>query len=357
MNKRAFNRTHRLVAAVAALTLVSFSAAGCGRGSSSADTAGPATGQTSAEETSPAPPSSSVAEQSSPSDESTSAASSAPTSEASAQADPASLVPASIRDKGVLSMGTESDFPPMEYFKPGTHDIIGVDPDLGNAIAGVLNLKPKWTVVDWDDLIPGLKSNRFDMTIGSMGDFTDRQKQVGFVDYMNVGEAGIVAKKNADVFTTQESLCGHKVSGQIGTVAISAAQLASDACKKAGKPAISISSFPLDSDGLLAVQTGRVDMHIMDSPAAIYEQNVEGQGEKFAVSIPEFTTGEMYAIGVNKGNPDLLKAIAAAMNELIANGTYKEILDKAGLAGPQLNTMIEKATINGGTRDSSNPLG
>lgn len=254
-------------------------------------------------------------------------------------------------------MGTETDFPPMEYFKPGTHDIIGVDPDLGNAIAEVLDLQPKWTVVDWDDLIPGLKSNRFDMTIGSMSDFTDRQKQVDFVDYMKVGEAGIVAKKNAKIFTTPESLCGHKVSGQIGTVAISAAQIASDACEKAGNSAISISTFPADSDGLLALQTGRVDMHIMDSPAAIYEQNVDGQDGKFSVSIPEFTTGAMYAIGVNKANPELTKAIAAAMNELIANGTYKKILDKAGLAGPQVNMMLETATINGGTRDSSDPLG
>ncbi|MGC5020713.1 hypothetical protein [Micromonospora sp. DT47] len=42
----------------------------------------------------------------------------------------ADLVPAALKDKGVLRMATAEGYPPMEMYKEGTQDLIGVEAEL-----------------------------------------------------------------------------------------------------------------------------------------------------------------------------------------------------------------------------------
>ncbi len=257
-------------------------------------------------------------------------------------------MPSSVRDSGTFKVGMEIDYPPMEYYKTGTQDPTGVDVALGKAIAKKLGLTPEFVNTKWDGLIPALDTHRYDVIMSSMGDFTDRQKQIDFVDYLNVGEGGIVKKANATKFSTRSSLCGKKVSAQTGTVAIKAANDLSAQCVSDGKPKIQISTFPDDNSGLLAVRTGRVDLHIMDLPSAIYEQETAGGGNTYKVVLPNITGGVPYGIGVAKGQPQLVKAIRTALDEIINDGEYAAVLKKYNLS----SGAVAKAAVNGGTTSS-----
>ena len=242
----------------------------------------------------------------------------------------------------------EIDYPPMEYYKAGTQTATGLDVDLGKAIANKLGLTPEFVNTKWAGLIPALNTHRYDVIMSSMGDFTDRQQQIDFVDYLNVGEGGIVQKANAAKFTTRSSLCGQKVSAQTGTVAIKAAQDLSKQCVSEGKPKIQISAFPDDNSGLLAVRTGRTVLHIMDLPSALYEQETAGGGNTYKVVLPNITGGIPYGIGVAKGQPQLVKAVKTALDEVIQDGEYSAVLKKYDL----LSGAVQSAVVNGGTTSS-----
>ena len=260
----------------------------------------------------------------------------------------ASLLPAGVRDSGTFKVGMEIDYPPMEYYKTGTQTPTGLDVELGKALAKKLGLTPEFVNTKWAGLIPALDTHRYDVIMSSMGDFTDRQKQVDFVDYLNIGEGGIVKKANATKFSTRSSLCGKKVSAQTGTVAIKAANDLSAQCASDGKPKIQISTFPDDNSGLLAVRTGRVDLHIMDLPSAIYEQKTAGDGNTYNVVLPNITGGVPYGIGVAKGQPQLVKAIKTALNEIISDGEYATILKKYDLS----RGAVKSAVVDGGKTSS-----
>lgn len=269
-------------------------------------------------------------------------------SAAAAQGKAASFLPADVRNSGTFKVGMEIDYPPMEYYKAGTQTPTGLDVDLGKAIASKLGLTPEFVNTKWAGLIPALNTHRYDVIMSSMGDFTDRQQQIDFVDYLNVGEGGIVKNTNAAKFTTRSSLCGQKVSAQTGTVAIKAAQDLSKQCVSEGKPKIQISTFPDDNSGLLAVRTGRTVLHIMDLPSALYEQETAGGGNTYKVVLPNITGGIPYGIGVAKGQPQLVKAVKTALDEIIQDGEYAAVLKKYDLS----SGAVESAVVNGGTTSS-----
>ena len=258
------------------------------------------------------------------------------------------LLPASIASSGTIKVGMSIASPPMEYYKSDNTTATGVDVEIAQAIAAKLGVTATFVNTKWAGLIPALNTHRYDLIMSSMGDFTNRQKQLDFVDYLSMGEGGVVDKAHAGEFTTPMSLCGKKVGATVGTVAIKAAQDTSAKCTAAGNPAVQISTFPDDNSGLLAVRTGRVELHIMDLPMATYEAaNAEG-GNTYSVVLPNMTGGIPYGIGVAKGNTQLTNAVKTALDEIIKSGEYGAILEKHGLS----IGAVKSAVVNGGTTSS-----
>src|ERR1700730_10104290 len=65
------------------------------------------------------------------------------TNAAATKANPAiaAQVPASVKAKGTLIVASEAQYAPNEFIAPDGHPVIGMDPDMVKAIAGVLGLK------------------------------------------------------------------------------------------------------------------------------------------------------------------------------------------------------------------------
>jgi polar amino acid transport system substrate-binding protein len=80
-------------------------------------------------------------------------------------------------------------------------------------------------------------------------------------------------------------------------------------------------------NGMTAVQAlmnGQVDCVVIDSAPA---QEFVAANQGLTILDTEYVT-EDYAIGVNKGNTDLLNAINDALAELTKDGTVQSIIDK-----------------------------
>ena len=278
------------------------------------------------------------------SNSSTTKAPSAPTSKISpAKKDPAAaaLVPAAIASSGRLTFAMDASYPPDEFLAPGSSTIIGMDADLGTAIAQTLGLTSVQKNVTFDAIIPGLQANKYDVGLSSFTDTPAREQVVDFVNYFNAGEAFYVKAGAKKSFTADDSLCGLSVAVEAGTIQESESKDASAKCTKHGKTAIKVLSFSDQNSANLAVSSGRAEVGFADSPVVGYI--VVQSGGTFEQSGPVFNQAP-YGVALPKGTT-MTQAVQAAIKSLIANGTYGAIMKKWGTEADAVN--ISGVTING----------
>nr|WP_246723750.1 transporter substrate-binding domain-containing protein [Rhizobium sp. ARZ01] len=144
-------------------------------------------------------------------------------------------------------------------------------------------------------------------------------------------------------------MCGKRVGAVKGSATAKIAEELSARCKAEGKPEIAQNVFPYDSSGMVAVRSGRIDAHLLDSVVAGYEATTAKGKAAFRVVLPELQpTKFLYGFVVSKQNPALTEAMAAALGDMVADGSYKAILDKYG-AG---DSAVTKVTVNAGVKQA-----
>jgi len=253
----------------------------------------------------------------------------------------AATVPASIKSSGQLTVALDATYAPDEFVAPSSTQIIGMDVDLSKAIAQTLGLKPVLINATFDTIIPGINSGKYDLGASSFTDTLARQKVVDFVDYFQAGEGFYVKTGSGNSFNGLDSLCGHTVSVESGTTEQSDAVAQAKKCKSEGKSTVTVLAFDNQNQANLAVSSGRAQVGFADSQIAAYI--VATSGGVFSNSGSAFAVAP-YGLATNKGN-GLATPVAAAVNALIKNGVYNQILTKWGVQSGAVTT----ATINGAT--------
>ena len=264
---------------------------------------------------------------------------SSPAAASSVDAALAAKVPAAIKSKGTIVVGTDSTYAPSEFLDTDGKTIIGFDVDLFKAVAGKLGLKTDFQSSKFDDIIPGVSSGKYDIGVSSFTINADRMKEVTMVSYFSAGTqwaqktGGSVDPANA---------CGKKVAVQTGTVQVDDITARSKACTDAGKPAITIEQYQAQSDATAAVVSGKDDAMLADSPVVAYA--VKQTNGTLAV-LGDIYDSAPYGYALPKAETDFGQAIADAVKALIADGTYKSILDKWGVTGGAITTPTVNPTV------------
>jgi ABC-type amino acid transport substrate-binding protein len=178
----------------------------------------------------------------------------------------AAEVPQKYKSK-TLMVAADATYAPNEFIASNGHTVVGMDPDLAVALAGVMGIKVKVVNATFDSIIPGLQAGKYDLGMSSFTDTKARQKVVDFVTYFSAGTSFYVKAQGGPAISSLASLCGHKVAVEKGTTQQADSTAQSAKCTKAGKSAVSVSSFP-DQNGVnLALSSGRADVAMADSPA------------------------------------------------------------------------------------------
>ncbi|MET8745470.1 ABC transporter substrate-binding protein [Streptomyces sp. NPDC004728] len=272
---------------------------------------------------------------------------------ASTQAPLADLLPAEIRDKGTIKVGSDIAYPPVE-FKDKSGNTVGIDPDIGAALGKQLGVTFEFQNGTFDTLITGLRSKRYDLAMSSMTDTKDRQqgidsetgKKVGegvdFVDYFNAGVSIYTRKGDDQGISSWADLCGKKIAVQRGTVSNDLAKAESKKCP-AGK-SIAIETFDNDLEAQTRLRSGGADAGSSDFPVAAYAVKTSGGGKDFQI-VGEQVEAAPYGIAVAKGNDQLTKAVQAALDAIIKSGEYNKIISKWGVEAG----AVTQAKVNGGS--------
>ncbi|RRH70149.1 ABC transporter substrate-binding protein [Falsigemmobacter faecalis] len=251
-------------------------------------------------------------------------------------------LPEAIKSAGVLVLGTTSSIGlPWTSIKEGTSDqYTGVEVELATEIAKRLGLELKVQNLGFDSLIPSLEAKRIDIIMSNMLDTPVRQKKVDFVDHIYGGSAMLQTASAAEKIDSLDGLCGRKASALRGAMeAISAAEQ-SEKCVAEGKAAIDIQLYPDTGAQLTALRSDRTDVALTDLiMAGMLERD---HPEQFDMVGAPFNFGPC-GIAVAKES-SLTGLIAEALDTMVADGTYAEIMSRNGFVK---ESFITKATING----------
>ena len=216
--------------------------------------------------------------------------------------------------EGVLTMSTNAAFPPYEMTADdGSFE--GIDIEVAGAIAEKLGLELQVDDMDFDAALLAAQTGKSDMVMAGVTVTEDRQTVMDFSNtYANGIQVVIVPEDSA--IATIDDLQGKMIGVQRGTTGDS---YCSD-------------DFGEDNvikydNGLTAVQAlnnGQVDAVVIDNAPA--QEFVEAN-PGLKILDTEYANEE-YAIGVAKGNTQLLDAINGALAELTEDGTIQAIVDK-----------------------------
>ncbi len=112
-----------------------------------------------------------------------------------------------LKVPGVLTVGSDTTYPPQEYIDTATNKAAGFDVDLITAVAKNMGLQVNVVTTKFDTIIDDLSNKRFDVVISAVSITPERQKKVAFVPYFNAGESLLVAAGNPKNITSLTDLC------------------------------------------------------------------------------------------------------------------------------------------------------
>ena len=239
------------------------------------------------------------------------ASSEAVSTEEAASADAAAVTTVNA---GKLTMSTNAAFPPYEM-TTDNGDFEGIDIEVAGAIAKKLGLELQVDDMDFDAALLAAQNGKSDMVMAGVTVTDERLKVMDFSDTYAEGIQSIIVPEDSDI-ASADDLAGKIIGTQRGTTGY----------------IYCTDDFGEDSvvaydDGLTAVQAlnnGQVDAVVIDNAPA-KEFVAANPGLKI---LDAAYAQEDYAIGVAKGNTELLNAINGALEELQADGTLQSIVDK-----------------------------
>ncbi|MQS14819.1 ABC transporter substrate-binding protein [Streptomyces kaniharaensis] len=251
----------------------------------------------------------------------------------------AALVPDAIRQRGTLqvvdSLGTT---PPLDFYATDNKTIIGVEPDIAYLIGDVLGLKVELNPVSWENVFVGLDSGKYDVGLTNITVTEERKEKYDFATY-RLDILGFETKKGTGwKVTGPKDVAGHTIAVQSGTNQEKLLVSWNDQNVKAGLKPVDIKYYQNASDRYLALSSGRIDAYLGPNPLLAFHAAQTGETEVIGTysGAGADTVGKIGA--ATRKDDGLVKALNAAINEIIKNGTYGQALKRWGLANEAVPT-------------------
>jgi polar amino acid transport system substrate-binding protein len=234
---------------------------------------------------------------------------------------------------GTLTAGSDIAYAPIEFFDEQNNPV-GLDVDLANAMGEALGVEVVFENAGFTTLLPSLDAERYDVVWSAMTVNPERTAVVDFVEYFLAGFGIIVAAGNPEGIEDENDLCGKIVAVQSGTVQVDYLKGPVDApggldqtCKDGGNEGITVLEFETDPEAVQALVAGQADAEMADYPVAQYSVE-QTEAELIVVSNVDPAP---YGIAVRKSSTALREVLLEALEAIIADGTYDEILAEWGL--------------------------
>ncbi len=218
------------------------------------------------------------------------------------------------KTEGVLTFGTNAEFPPFEFIaSSGVIDQYdGIDIAIAKQIAEENGMKAAIENMEFDSLLIALENGQIDAAIAGMTVTEKRKESADFsIPYYTATQVMIV-KEDSDIAAAADmadrKIC--VVQGYTGEICV----------QDLGYP---YEAFKKGTEAIMELVNGKCDVVVIDSATAQKYVN-DNEGLKIVEDASAFESEE-YAIAVKKGNTELLDMLNKVIEAKLADGTISEL--------------------------------
>lgn len=218
-------------------------------------------------------------------------------------------------EKLVVQIGTSPTYPPFESEKDG--ELVGFDIALIEKIAKLEDFEVEMTTMQFDGLIPALKTGQIDVLVGAVSITDKRMEAVNFSNAYYESGLSILTKPDSGI-KGFDDLKGKLIGVQKGTSAY-------NYMMENGIEDKNIKQYADISTAYNTLENAGIDAVLYDNPSNI---NYLNEQETNAEIVGEILNGEYYGIALNKSKTELLTKINDGLAKLQENGDYEKLFDE-----------------------------
>jgi polar amino acid transport system substrate-binding protein len=219
-----------------------------------------------------------------------------------------------IKKRGSFRIGLSTFVPWSMRNKQG--ELVGFEVDVATKLARDFGLKAEFVPTAWDGIIPALLAGRFDVIIGGMSITQTRNLTINFSEfYHTTGLVMFANKRLASSFTKLEDF------NKAGVTIVCRRGTPSSRMVANRLPKATLRQFDEESPAVQEVVQGRAHAMVASSP--LHQHTTKRFPNEVFIPFPAPIEGALSAIGVRKGDPDLLNALN---NWIIQNKTVTTFL-------------------------------
>lgn len=221
---------------------------------------------------------------------------------------------------GVLRVGVDDSYPPMEY-KDDSGNLVGFDVDMTKEIAKRLGKKAEFVSTQFDGLFQALNTGKYDTIISAMSMTDEREQTFEFTRPYIANAQMIVVKPKDNSIKKAEDLSGKKVGCQISSTANDSA----DYLQQKEGIKFTLSTYDQIIQPFQDMKAGRLDAIIVDE---VVGQYYIAQSPKEYKAAAVKLTNEPIGACFKKGNTVLRDEVQQAIDSMSADGTMKKLSEK-----------------------------
>lgn len=218
------------------------------------------------------------------------------------------------RTEGVITFGTNAEFPPFEFV--ASNGVIdqydGIDMAIAKQIAEENGMTAAVENMEFDSLLIALQNGQIDAAIAGMTVTEERLESVDFSTPYYTATQVMIVKEDSDIAAAADmadkKIC--VIQGYTGEICV----------QDLGYP---YEAFKKGTEAVLELVNGKCDVVVIDSATA-QKYVSDNEGLKIVEDSAAFEAEE-YAIAVRKGNTELLDMINKAVEAKLADGTISEL--------------------------------
>lgn len=240
---------------------------------------------------------------------------------------------------GKLTVATSPDFAPYEFYAidaNGDPQLAGFDPALAQYIADYLGLELEVVPMDFDGVLAELANGSVDLGLAGLSPDPARMDAMDFSDiYYEGGQSFVCVQSNKDQFPSlaDANKAEYQIGAQTGSIQ---ADLANE-----NTPDADIVLLTKVTDIIAELVNGKLDGAFIET--AVAESYAKNYPDLCIVcDVPYDVEGS--AVGVAKGNAELLAGVNEAIAAALADGSMDNFVAEANeLAGGEIyEGLLEK---------------
>ncbi len=220
----------------------------------------------------------------------------------------------------ILRIAVEDHYPPFSY-ADSLDRPAGFNVDVGRELARVLGMTARITAKAWDDLLPGLGRDEYDIIVACMASTPEREAVADFTDCYFRSITGFVGRVSLGHDISPEALAGLVLCSQQGTAQLAYLE------KNYGK-VCTIRATPTMNQGFDDLLAGRTDL-VLTPLLAAFEFLNNQKTDAFDMVGPALSKSQFAhapaCIAVRKGETELVEKLNQAIRQIRVDGSFAAI--------------------------------